>query len=423
MKEILNFPPGFYWGAGTSSHQIEGGQNNDWTLWEKINAQKLAENSEKSFVWNPNWTKFKDEATNPKNYISGPACDSWNRFEEDFNIVSFLGLSAYRFSIEWSRVEPKDGEFDESAISRYKGMINSLRKRKIEPFVTLWHWTLPIWMAEKGGTLSPEFPEKFKRYTEKLVKSFGNDVKFWITLNEPTLQTSFAYLKKTWPPQKRCPRFYFRALKNLSLAHKNAFNVIKTNFPNSEIGIAEHVVSYEMTKPTFINKVLKKFADYFSNYFFLNKIKNHQDFVGLNHYNRNVINNGFKKNPNIEQTDFGWEFHPESIYQALVELKKYNKPIYITENGIADADDTMREKFIARAVSSIHQAICAGVDVRGYFYWSLLDNFEWDKGFWLRFGLVKVDFETKERTVRDSAFIYKTIAEDNRLEIDKPNVF
>ncbi len=418
MKKILKFPPGFFWGAATSSHQVEGGQNNDWTVWEKQNADRLAKESEKSFFWNPNWPKFKTEATNPENYISGSACNSWNKYEDDFNIVNFLGLSAYRFSIEWSRVEPKEGQFDESAISKYKWMIKSLRKRKIEPFVTLWHWTLPIWLSEKGGTISPEFPEKFKKYTEKLVKAFGEDVKFWITLNEPSLQTSFAYLKKQWPPQKRCPRFYFRALNNLAKAHKIAYQVIKNFSQSAQIGIAEHRVYYEMTRPTIINKILKKIADKFGNELFINKIKNHQDFVGLNHYNRNVINNGYSKNPNLEQTDFGWEFHPESIFEALLELKKYNKPIYITENGIADAFDVMREKFIVRAVASVHAALGEGVDVRGYFYWSLFDNFEWDKGYWPRFGLVKVDQKNKERTVRDSAYIYKTIAEDNQLEID-----
>ncbi|HRY31067.1 MAG TPA: family 1 glycosylhydrolase [Candidatus Paceibacterota bacterium] len=418
MKKIFPFPPGFYFGAATASHQIEGGQNNDWTKWEKANAQRLARESEEAFRWNPHWSKFKNEATDPKNYVSGKACDSWNRYEEDFNLINFLGLSAYRFSIEWSRVEPVEGKFDESAISRYRGMIRSLRSRKIEPFMTIWHWTLPNWLAERGGILARDFPEKFRLYAEKVSRALGRDVKFWITLNEPTILASHAYLYGFWPPQKKSLFLYFRAIKSLIKAHKLAYEAIRRNLVDAQVGIASHQVAFQTLRPTLVNKLLKKIADWFVNSMFLRRIRKHQDFIGLNHYNRNVINNGFGKNPNIEQTDFGWEFHPESIHQALIELKKYHRPIYITENGLADAFDTIREKFIVRALASVSNAIKDGVDVRGYFYWSLLDNFEWDKGFWPRFGLVKVDPKTQERTVRDSAYVYKTIAEDRQVEAD-----
>ncbi|HMP85595.1 MAG TPA: family 1 glycosylhydrolase, partial [Candidatus Paceibacterota bacterium] len=164
------------------------------------------------------------------------------------------------------------------------------------------------------------------------------------------------------------------------------------------------------------NKILKKVADRIWNFYFLDKISEHQDFIGLNHYNRNVIDGWYGKNPNKTQTDFGWEFHPESIYQSLIELKKYNKPVYITENGIADAFDNLREEFVRRSLIAVHQAMLDGVEVRGYFYWSLLDNFEWDKGYWLKFGLVAVDRENFERKIRDSAYFYKKIAEDNFIE-------
>ena len=412
----LEFPEGFLWGAATASHQIEGGQHNDWSEWEASNAKRLAAESEASFRWNPNWKKFEKEATDPANYLSGIACDSWNRYEEDFDILSELHLKAYRFSIEWSRIELEEGIFDETAIDRYREMIRSLRTRDIEPFVTLWHWTLPLWLSGRGGTTAADFPERFRIYADKVSSALGNDVKFWITLNEPDVVSSHAYMKGAWPPQKKSVRLFLKSIHRLIDAHRLAYATIKENFPEAQIGIAKHQVVFEMVRPTPVNRALKAAADYGWNLYFLNRIGKHQDFIGLNHYNRNVIDNGFGKNPNERQTDFGWEFHPESIYQALMELRRYGKPIYITENGLADASDELRREFIPRALAAMHHAIADGVDVRGYFYWSLLDNFEWDKGYWLRFGLVAVDRTTQGRAIRESARAYARIAETNTLE-------
>jgi beta-glucosidase len=326
-----------------------------------------------------------------------------------------LGHTAHRFSIEWSRVEPEKGTFDEQEIAHYKNVVQALRKRNIEPFVTLWHWTLPLWLARQGGMLAPKFPQYFARYAEKMTTALGNDVTFWITLNEPDVVTGHAYLKAQWPPQEKSFLKYLRANFALIEAHKKAYRVIKEKFPKSHIGVAKHQISFELGRDTFLNRTLKKCAHYFWNQWFLNRIKDHQDFIGLNHYNRNVINNGFYKNPNERLTDFGWEFFPESIYQALIELKPYGKPIYITENGLADRDDTLRKEFVIRALSSVHRAIQDGADVRGYLYWSLLDNFEWDKGFWLCFGLVAVDRKTLKRTIRPSARFYAEICQKNSL--------
>lgn len=413
----LNFPKGFLWGAATASHQIEGGQHNDWSEWEQANADRLARESEAAFRWNPHWQKFRAEATDPANYLSGTACDSWNRYEEDFDILKQLHLRAYRFSLEWSRIEPEEGRFDEAALARYREMIASLKRRGIEPFVTLWHWTLPLWLSEKGGTTAKDFPKYFERYAAKAADALGADVRFFITLNEPDVVTSHAYLKGAWPPQERCPRLFLLSLFRLAAAHRLAYAAIKNRFPASQIGVAKHQVYFEMARPTLINHFLKAIADWGWNSFFLNRIKDHQDFIGLNHYNRNRIDNGFGKNLNKEQTDFGWEYHPESLYHAAIELTRYGKPIYVTENGIADASDEMRARFIPEALAALHRAIEAGADVRGYFYWSLLDNFEWDKGFWPRFGLVQVDYATQARTIRKSALAYSTVAETNTLEV------
>lgn len=403
------FPEGFLWGSATSAHQVEGNNHNDWTEWEKKNAERLAKEAPAKFGHLPNWKEIEAEAVDPNNYISGRACDHYRRYREDFDLAKSLGHNAHRFSIEWSRIEPEEGKFDEAEIEHYRAVIRALRARSMEPFVSLWHWTLPVWLAQKGGFSHRDFPNHFERYAKKIAREIGSDVKFWITLNEPDVVASHSFLKGMWPPQGRNLFTYYRSLKNLIKAHKLAYALIKKINRNAEIGIAKHQVSFEVAHRTFINSFLKTAGHYFWNRWFLNSIRSYQDFIGLNHYNRNVIDNGFNKNPNKKLTDFGWEFYPESIYQALIELKPYNKPIYITENGIADTTDSMRKEFIERSLTAVSCAIEDGALVKGYLYWSLLDNFEWDKGFWPRFGLVEVDYKTLERRIRPSAFAYRDI--------------
>ena len=412
----LTFPDGFLWGAATAAHQVEGGQHNNWSEWEKANADRLARESEQSFVWNPHWKNFAAEATNPQNYISGRACEHYMRYESDFDLATSLHHNAHRFSIEWSRIEPEEGKFDQVAIEHYRAVIRALRTRNIEPFVTLWHWTLPLWLAEQGGILAPNFPTSFERYTATITEALGIDVRFWITLNEPDVCSAHAYLKGAWPPQKKSLISFIRAQFALARAHTLAYHAIKNRFPASQIGIAKHQIWFEAAGQTFWNRLLKYIADTTWNRFFLNQIRTTQDFIGLNHYNHHRIDGWYGNNKNEQQTDFGWEYFPESLYHAIIELMPYKKPIYITENGIADASDTLRQQFIPSALTALHRALSAGADVRGYFYWSLLDNFEWDKGYWLRFGLIHVDYQTQTRTIRDSARAYANICKTNTLE-------
>lgn len=409
------FPQGFLWGAATASHQVEGNTVNDWSVWEKHHAQRLADESSSHFSSLPHWRDFKQEATHPKNYISGLACDHYHRFEEDFDIAQSLGHNAHRFSLEWSRIEPQEGVFDPQALDHYRQVLRALKQRGITPFVTLWHWTLPLWLSEQGGIDSKKFAHYFARYSETVVQALGEDVMFWITLNEPDVVASHAYLKGVWPPQKKSLFSFLRVTRHLILTHKNAYATIKAFFPEAQVGIAKHQVVFEMAHDTLINRVLQTTAHYIWNRWFLNRIRHHQDFIGLNHYNRNVIDNGFNKNPNARVTDFGWEFYPESLYQAIIDLKPYQKPIYITENGLADASDTLRQEFIPRALAAMYHAIEDGADVRGYLHWSLLDNFEWDKGFWLRFGLIHINYVTQKRTIRPSALAYAKVCRNNAL--------
>ena len=409
----LKFPKGFYWGSATSAHQVEGNNVNDWSEWEKKNAERLAkEAKEKWQLWQQE--KFP-EMFNPENYISGRACDHYHLYEQDFDIAKKLGHNAHRFSIEWSRIEPEQGKFNEKEIEHYRKVILALKKRGIEPFVTLWHWTNPLWIRDIGGWENKKITDYFERYAEKISNALGENVKFWITLNEPEIYASNSYFAGVWPPQKKNLFAYLRVLNNLIKAHRKAYGVIKKANSNSKIGIAKNNIYFEAYQNKLVNRVLKKFIDWWWNFYFLNRIRNHQDFIGLNHYFHNRINYGFNKNENKKISDIGWELYPEAIYYVLKDLKRFNKPIYITENGLADGGDKKRSWFILESLKNIGKAINEGVNVRGYLHWSLMDNFEWDKGFWPRFGLVEVNYKTLERKIRPSALQYAKICKTNEL--------
>lgn len=407
------FPDGFLWGAATSAHQVEGNNHNDWSEWEKENAKKLAREAHTKYA---KWQQEKfPEVFDPANYISGRAADHYNRYEEDFDIAKSLGHNSHRFSIEWSRVEPEEGKFDEKEIEHYRQVVKALRARGMEPFVTLWHWPLPVWLSTKGGWGSKEIVGYFEQYAKKMAEEIP-DVKFWITLNEPEVYASHSYLKGNWTPQKRNYLAYRRVIRNLVRAHKKAYATIKSICPDSKIGIAKHIIYFEAYRNRFVNKFLKKLADMWWNEWFLKKIKGYQDVIGVNNYHHNRINYGFNKNENKELSDMAWELYPESLAFVVRDLAKYKLPIYVAEHGLADADDSRREWFLTESLKYLHNAIKEGVPVKGYTHWSLLDNFEWDKGFWPRFGLVEIDYKTMERRVRKSAMAYARICANNGIE-------
>ena len=415
MNNPLKFPKGFLWGAATSAHQVEGNNHNQWTEWELKNSKIKSQNAKLK-----KWPDFILEGyPNPlqeENYISGRACGHYNRYEEDFDIAKSLGHNAHRFSIEWSRIEPEEGKFNEKEIEHYRDVIRALRARNLEPFVTLWHWTMPVWFARKGGFEKNGNIKYFVRFCEYVTKEFKDDVTFWITLNEPEIYTTSSYLKGVWPPQKKNLISYLLVIKNLIKVHRESYRIIKKIEPSAQIGIAKNNIYFEAYQNKINNWILKKFIDWWWNFYFLNRIKNCQDFIGLNHYFHNRIKNlKFGQNENKKVSDMGWELHPEAIYYVLKDLKKYNKPVYITENGLADTKDENREWFIKESLKNIHKSISEGVDVRGYFYWSLLDNFEWDKGFWPRFGLVEIDYKTLKRKPRPSSKIYGEIVKREEL--------
>ncbi len=411
----FKFPEGFLWGAATSAHQVEGNTHNNWSEWEKANAERLAKEAGKK------WQKWQQEKFpemfDPKNYISGRACDHYNLYEKDFDLAREGGHNAHRFSIEWSRVEPKEGKFDEKEIEHYRKVIRALKERGLEPFVTLWHWTNPLWLEKKGGLENKKFPDYFARYAGLMAEKLGDEVKFWVTVNEPTSVIAASYTIGLWPPQKRNLFLAWKLFKIFSKIHISGYKAIHNASQCSQVGLANVLQSFEAyNEKSPLDHLMKKIGIYISNKKLLKMTLGYNDFLTVQYY----FHNRFKFPKKIRLgdkpvSDLNWEIYPPGIYFILRWLKKYNLPIYITENGLADSDDSRRELFISEHLIWIRKAMDEGVDVRGYFYWSLLDNFEWDKGFWPRFGLIGIDYKTLERKPRPSFYAYKKIAENNGI--------
>jgi beta-glucosidase len=401
----LRFPKGFLWGSSMSSHQVEGDTFNDWSEWEQ-SEKRLHDLQESGAL----------EQHSINNFISGTAAKHFHLYKEDYRLAKELGHNTLRISLEWSRIEPNEGLISVEALGRYREMIRHMKEIGIEPIVTLWHWTIPLWLRDKGGWLNPKTPEFFARYAEQVVRFFGSGVTFWVTLNEPEIYTANSYLNGIWPPQKSSLIQYFRVLHNLVRGHKKAYERIKSLSANAKVGIAKNNIHFTPHEFRWFNRVFSSTAHWWWNDYFLRKISEHQDFIGLNYYFRSNFHLWKIRNDNKEVSDLGWELYPEGIYHVLKDLKKFGKPIYITENGLADAGDKKRSWFIAQILQYVHQAIGEGVDVRGYLHWSLIDNFEWDKGFYPRFGLVEVDYKTQKRTPRNSAKFYADIIKNNGLD-------
>ena len=374
----------FFWGAATSAYQVEGGIKNDWS-------------------------EAHSTSSGQARFDAGRTADHYNLFKADFNLAKSLGHNAHRFSIEWSRIEPEEGKFNQKEIEHYQEVISALREKGLEPFVTLWHFTNPVWFSKLGGFGSKKSAFYFERYADFVTRNLKG-VKFWLTINEPMVYAANAYFRGIWPPQKKSFFAYFRVIRNLAAAHRKAYAIIHKNIPNARVGIAKNIIYFEAAGWNPGNKILKNLADWWWNRQFLNRIQNHQDFIGLNYYFHKHID-GLKFSPEKTHpvSNLGWGIFPNGLYFVLQELKKYQKPIYITENGLADSKDEKRAQFIKDHIFWMEKAIAEGADVRGYFHWSLIDNFEWDKGFDPCFGLIEVDYKTMERKVRQSAYAYRDI--------------
>jgi beta-glucosidase len=426
----LEFPAGFLWGVATSSHQYEGGNtNNQWHEWERTGHIRTGEQS-------------------------GLACDWWANTECDFDRAADLGLNALRLSLEWSRIEPRPGAWDAAALARYREMLLGLRARDIEPLVTLHHFTDPLWLTARGAWLAPDAPSLFARYTGKVVEALGDLCDFWCTINEPNVYAVTGYQLGDYPPGRRGAIVAaFRVLGSLARGHAAAYRAIHALQPGARVGWAQHYYTFDPMRP---HSALDRWvagiqAGIFNELFpdavragrmrfpaapfagDLRGVRDTCDFVGINAYYRDFVRfdltnplevfgrrsspaDAPRGDPGLDAP--GGAIYPQGVLRAAQRVAAFGKPVYVTESGVADATDRLRPWVIARAVGAAHAARAAGVDLRGYFHWSLVDNFEWTQGWAQRFGLVALDEHTQARTPRPSAAFYGAIARANALTRD-----
>ena len=401
------FPKDFLWGASTAAHQVEGGNYNQWSVWELAHAAELAKHAKKTYGWLLNWEDVKPLASQPENYVSGRAVDHYRRYEEDFDTAKSLNLNAFRFSVEWSRLEPECGQWDETEVAHYRQYIQELKARGLEPFLNLWHWTVPVWFAEMGGFAKRRNLHYFERFVRKIAEEYADDIKYVITVNEPNTYVANSYANGKWPPAEGNIVKACWVYLNLISAHKRSYKILKSAKKSLQIGAAPQLGNIQAKRPhNPLDQLSTKLMRYIWNWFFLVATKRQLDFIGFNYYFTDYFTGMFKRqNPGVPLNDMGWYAEPEGLYPILLRTwARFKKPIIITENGIADAQDQYRRWWIEESIVAMERAISEGVDIRGYFHWSLLDNFEWSDGWWPKFGLVEVDREHgMKRTVRPSA--------------------
>ncbi|MBN2830779.1 MAG: glycoside hydrolase family 1 protein [Candidatus Omnitrophica bacterium] len=393
---MYEFPSDFLFGAATSAYQVEGSNSlSDW--WEYELAGKLK-------------------------YHSGPACKHYELYEQDFNLAKELNHNCHRLSIEWSRIEPEEGKFSSQELNHYKKVISALRSRKLEPIVTLHHFTNPIWFSKLGGWSSKKASDYFLRYVSKAVDALSGEVQFWVTINEPMVYLYHSYLLGIWPPNERSLIKTHKAKNNLLCAHINTYRLINSIYKNNNlnkplISIAQNMQAFVPCIPTLRNKLASYLRAKSFNLEFIERSRQARalDFIGVNYYSRSLVELrgwGLKnfamdvcegKHSTLKKNSLGWDIYPEGLYDVLISLKKYKLPVFILENGICTEDDSLRWSFIREHLDKLTEAIKSGIKVLGYIYWSLIDNYEWDKGFAPRFGLIEVDYNTYARTIRESA--------------------
>ena len=426
---ILQFPKEFLWGSAISAHQTEGDNRlSDWWAWEEAGRVKER---------------------------SGVACDHYSRFEEDLTLAQRLNHRAFRISIEWSRIEPKEGEWDGEALRHYRAVLESIRSHRMEPIVTLHHFTNPLWLAKKGGWETPLVSQAFQRFARKVAEAYGDLVTYWITLNEPLVYVYQGYISGVWPPGERSFEKAISVIRNQIIAHGMAYHTIHAVGSSKrwtpKVGIANNMIVFT---PCASRSPYDRFSSWlrhtFFNRLFLQTLRTGRliypgifferhpvargtlDFVGVNYYTRDFVHfNGFRMPgpfgdlctlPHHARSgvrnDLGWEIYPEGLYRCLKEVARLEIPVLVTENGICTRQDEQRWAFITAHLQQVFRAMQEGVRIFGYLYWSFLDNFEWAEGFGPQFGLVEINYETMARTVRESGRRYAGVCASGELPLN-----
>jgi beta-glucosidase len=373
----VHFPSEFSWGTSTSAYQIEGGNDNtDWWRYERAEGTHAVE-------------------------VCGDACDSWHRYDEDLDILASLGLNSFRLSIEWARIEPEEGVFSQDALAHYRDVLTACQTRQVTPVVTLHHFTLPLWVADAGGFESPDIVSWMTRYATKVADALGDLIGVACTINEPNIVAIMGYLVGNFPPQvSSWDRFVAvnQTLRDCHVAMRDALKNGPGNFP---VGLPLSMQEYEAL-PGYEER-LNSFREEMEDKYLLSLTGD--DYVGVQCYTKLIIGpHGVVTDPEGELTDMGYLFWPQCVDYTVRRAASLAKvPIIVTENGIGTADDAQRIRYLDEALKGLRGLLDDGLDVRGYFQWSLLDNFEWTFGYRPKFGIVEVDRTTFARTLKPSA--------------------
>jgi beta-glucosidase len=384
---MKRFPKDFLWGTAISSYQTEGNtKNSDWWQWEKQHPPT-------------------------DNSRCGLACDFWNKFEIYIAQAAALGSRALRLSLEWSRIQPTPEKFDKAALSQYQKIIQTIRRYKMEPIVTVWHFSLPQWFADRGGWTKTRNRAYWNAYCQTAQTALAKDVRYWITLNEPSAYAAQGYLIGGWPPGRHSLWDFLAVRRNLIRAHHNAYAILKK--PDNLVGVSLNLSYDEIVHPdSFFEKIILAALTHYSDWGFLPYVRRALDFIGINYYFHNKISwrfwEGRKKH--LDKSDIGWNVCPKGL--SWVAARAYRlcpKPILITENGLADSHDDLRPAFIRDHIAWLNQAFNQGLPIIGYLHWSLMDNVEWQRGKQPRFGLMAMDYEHLTATPRPSFYAYQDI--------------
>ncbi|MGB7050415.1 MAG: family 1 glycosylhydrolase [Acidimicrobiales bacterium] len=386
-----SFPDGFLWGTATAAHQIEGGNvNNDWWAFEHAPGSLCAESS-------------------------GDACDSFNRYPEDIDLVAGLGLGAYRFSLEWSRIEPEEGEFSRVALDHYRRMVATCLERGLAPVVTFHHFTHPRWLAAMGTWEAPEAPDRFARFCGRTTEHLGDLLGMACTLNEPNVVATMGWRHGLFPPGVRDRTRRAAVNEALVAAHRKGCEAIRSGPGEAQVGLTLSMTDYQLEPggEAWVERLRGPSEDVFLD------ATGGDDFVGVQTYTRMRVGPDGPLGPEagVAVTQMGYEFWPAALEHTIRRAVDRTRgvPIYVTENGIGTVDDAQRIEYVTRALDGVRRCLEDGLDVRGYFYWSLLDNFEWVLGYVPTFGLVEVDRTTFERRPNRSAAFLGGVARANRL--------
>jgi beta-glucosidase/6-phospho-beta-glucosidase/beta-galactosidase len=396
------FPNTFFFGVANAPGQVEDQLSDIWMDWadqKKISA-------------------FQNQ-TNPKEKLS-----FWTKPEVEIELAASTGITSYRMGVDWGRIMPRPGDFDQKAIEHYKKIIHQVKSKKMKIMLTLMHHSIPKWAQDMGGWKNDKMIDYFLIFAQKIIREFHSDVEWWATFNEGNVFVTMAYTAGIWPPGEKSSvlsMFSFgpfagesvKAMDRMAAAHNSIYDWAHKNFPIIKIGIAHNMAYY--TSKGWIERWIASYADETMNWRFPEKIKNKMDFFGFNYYGAEWLKKSqVDIDPDEEYSEAGRAIHPEGLYWLLTNIhSRYPKlPIIITENGVADETDILRPSYLIEHLMVVHRAISEGIPIQGYFLWSMTDNLEWSDGYCPKFGLVAVDREKNlKRIPRKSFQLFKKIVE------------